>query len=192
MVHTRKSSSAEKARLYAETGYSEDQTAGEAGARVVRDLDHDGYGEQIASLDGGVVIANGARGTSGEVGARLIRLDSRGRLVRSFGQGGRVRGSAENGPLALFTGAGRIVTVTNPHFEPDHKDRSGVELWAYRLDGSIDRSFGDGGHLLYGSGGKEGHSLVPAAAVQQPGGQIVVAGTHGTYGHAELVLMRFR
>jgi hypothetical protein len=155
-------------------------------------LDHDGTGTEIASLDGGVVIANGARGKPGEVGPRLMRLDSHGRLVRDFGQSGRVFGPSDNGPFALFAVAGRIVTVTNPHFEPGHEGRGGIELWAYRPDGSIDRSFGERGHLLYGSGGKEGHLLVPAAAVQQPGGQIVVAATQEDRRRTKLALVRFR
>lgn len=167
-----------------------DPTYGRRGEVV--GLDPDGFGEQIAPLDGGVVIANGARGRPGDVGARLIRLDSRGRPVRAFGQDGRVFGPAENGPLALFAGDGRIVTVTDPHFEPDHKERTGIELWAYRPDGSIDRSFGDRGHLLYASGGKEGTSLVPAAAVQQPAGQVVVAATQELRRRTKLVLVRFR
>jgi uncharacterized delta-60 repeat protein len=167
-----------------------DPTFGRRG--FVHDRSHGGVGDQIASLDGGVVIANGARGTPAEVGPRLIRLDSRGRIDRGFGRRVGAHGSAENGPLALFTGAGRIVTVTDPHFEPDHRHRSGVELWAYLPDGSIDRSFGDDGHLIYGSGGPEGNSLVPAAAVQQPEGRIVVAATHGIGDRAKLVMLRFR
>lgn len=129
-------------------------------------------GTLVAPWHGGVVIAAGwPRGAGG-----LIRLDARGHLVRGFGRRGVVRKVPENAPLALLTGKGRIVTVTDPIFEKGHKG-NGVELRSYLPDGSVDRAFGNRGVRFFESGGRERHTFVPAAAVQQPGGGIVVAGT---------------
>jgi uncharacterized delta-60 repeat protein len=130
-------------------------------------------GTLVAPWHGGVVIAAGwPRGAGG-----LIRLDPRGHLVHGFGKGGVVRKVPENAPLALFTGKGRIVTVTDPISEKGHKG-NGVELRSYRPDGTVDQAFGNRGVRLFESGrGRERHTFVPAAAVQQSGGGIVVAGT---------------
>jgi uncharacterized delta-60 repeat protein len=159
---------------------------------LVTGLDPNGYGTQIATLDGGVVIANGSRGDSGEVGPRLIRLDSAGHLVRSFGRGGYLRTPGAYGPIALFTGGGRIVTVSDPYVETGKRSHGGVVLAAYGPDGSIDRDFGDGGQILYGSSTNASGSVDPVAAVQQPGGAIVVAGNRGYEEHTKLILVRFR
>ena len=132
-------------------------------------------GTLIAPWHGGVVIA----AASGRLAKGLIRLDADGRLVRGFGRRGVVRKGAEKAPLAVLSGAGRIVVVTNPLYEHGHKG-NGVELRSYKPDGSVDRAFGHHGVRFYGSGreGRNGwRSFVPVAAVEQPGGKVVVAGT---------------
>jgi uncharacterized delta-60 repeat protein len=130
-------------------------------------------GTLVAPWHGGVVIATGRPRDAGG----LVRLDARGHLVRDFGERGVVRQVPENPPLALFTGKGRIVSVTDPIFEKGHKG-NGVELRAYRPDGTVERAFGKRGVRFFGSGrGRDRHTFVPAAAVQQPSGGVVVAGT---------------
>jgi uncharacterized delta-60 repeat protein len=156
---------------------------------LVRGLLGDGaFGSLVAPWGGGVVIATIKKAVPRFASTGLIRLNRHGHLVRGFGQRGVVPPKAKNTPLALLTGGGRIVVVTNPRFE--RGKRRGVELRAYRADGSPDRGFGDRG-LVRADAGKR-HQFLPAAAVQQRDGKIVVAGS-ARYGEGTQVgLMRFR
>jgi uncharacterized delta-60 repeat protein len=166
------------------------------GGRVSGLLGKGAFGLLVAPWHGGVVIAADQE-TTPRSSAGLVRLDSSGRLDPSFGRDGVVGGGAERPPLALFTGAGHIVVVTDPLFERGHRG-GGVELRAWDADGRVDRAFGDDGVRFYGSG-KGRHGFDPVAAIQQPDGKVVVAGT--TVGtdrrrasverHTETVLVRF-
>jgi uncharacterized delta-60 repeat protein len=170
-----------------------DRSFGHGG--LVRGLLRNGaFGLLIAPWRGGVVIATMRKGV--EVTAQgMVRLDRRGRLVHSFGPSGVVDPVDENAPLALLTGGGRIVVVTDPQYEGHHRE-SGVKLRAYRPDGSIDRSFGRGGLTVYGRGKRKERVFLPRAAVAQPDGKIVIAGTSSYRQQgirlAELELVRFR
>jgi hypothetical protein len=150
-------------------------------------------GVEIAPLAGGYVISAGDERDAGFSSAGLIRLDRRGRLVRSFGRDGVVYKGAKNPPLALFGGGGTIVVVTNPLYEKgrQHSRRAGVLLWAYRSDGSIDRGFGRRGEVLFGARAEGGSGFSPDAAIQQADGKIVIAGTQSVRGESKLELVRF-
>ncbi len=143
-------------------------------------------GEAVAPFQGGLVIAAGVEHEA----AGLVRLDSRGRLVRTFGHRGVLRKGPANSALAIFAAAGRIVVVNNPEGEEGHHG-SGVELRAYKADGKVARGFGRRGVAFYGGG--ESPRLVPVAAVQQSDGKIVVVGTASKFGTGETgaVLLRF-
>jgi uncharacterized delta-60 repeat protein len=160
------------------------------GGRVHVDLRGSTAGGLIAASGGGVVIAALKVEEARYVAAGLLRLDSRGRLVRSFGRRGVVRAVAERQPLALFTGGGRIVVVNDPLFEKGHRG-GGVELRSYKPDGSVDRAFGKRGVRFFGAGTDEEHVFTPAAAVQQPSGKVVVAGTARDGRRARAELLRF-
>lgn len=160
--------------------------------RLDRGYGHDGlvrvrlgegvYGGLIAPWKGGVVIAASRYPTSRAYSAGLIRLDRHGHRDRGFGRRGVVREVPEIAPFALFTGAGRIVTVTDPEFEKSHHGGT-AELRSYLPDGAPDRAFGQGGVQYFGATqGSGGARFSPAAAVQQPDGKIVVAGTAGEAG----------
>jgi uncharacterized delta-60 repeat protein len=162
------------------------------GGRVRVRLGKGVYGELIAPWKGGVVIAASRYPISRAYSAGLIRLDHHGHRVRAFGRHGIVREVPEIAPFALFTGAGRIVTVTDPEWEKGHHGGT-AELRSYRPDGAPDRAFGQGGVLYFGATqGRGGARFSPAAAVQQPDGKVVVAGTAGEAGGAsQAELARF-
>ncbi len=145
------------------------------------------YGSQLAPFHGGVVIAATDQKTPGSL-AGLVRLARNGSVIDGFGRRGEVRPHTDGPPLALLAGAGRIVVVTDT--ENDPHSTGGVELRAYRHDGSVDRGFGRGG--LARGGVDQVKYFAPVAAVQQRDGKICVAGNawYGEYGQVEL--LRFR
>jgi uncharacterized delta-60 repeat protein len=145
-------------------------------------------------LRGGVVIATQRQRYGPPPFAGLVRLDRHGHLVKDFGHGGIVK-SAERLPFALLTVAGRIVLVIDPEFEKNNRGAA-LELRSYRPDGRVDRAFGDHGVTYFGRGGESGLTFSPAAAVAQPGGKVMVAGTvrdwtKPTGRHTEAELLRF-
>jgi uncharacterized delta-60 repeat protein len=145
------------------------------------------HGTQIASLSGGVVI-----GATAEIGAPkfsgLVRLDRRGRVVHRFGHKGVVPPKVDGRLLGLFTHRGRIVVVSDNEYA--RHSRGGVELRAYRPNGSPDPGYGRRGLATGGIGQRR--FFHPVAAALQPDGKIVVAGAawNGEMGKVEL--MRFR
>jgi uncharacterized delta-60 repeat protein len=167
-----------------------DRSFGHGG--LVRGLLRDGtFGLLIAPWDGGVVIATMRRDTYSSAQG-MIRLDRHGRLVHGFGRHGIVHPADEKPALALLTGRGRIVVVTDPTFERGYRG-GGVKLRAYRPDGAIDRSFGRDGLVAYGRRKPKKEEFSPAAAVEQPDGKIVIAGTRYLVDkHTKVELVRFR
>ncbi len=157
------------------------------GGRVRRLLSHGTYGSSITSLAGGAVI--GSTTTSGPYKlAGLVRLDARGRPVRTFGRQGAVRPRAEGRLLGVFTQRDRITVVTDNEFV-SHSP-GGVELRAYRPNGSRDPSFGKRG--LAAGGVAQNRFFDPVAAAQQPDGKIIVAGAAWNGESGQVELMRFR
>lgn len=149
-------------------------------------------GELIAPWPGGgTVIAALREGKEHHKSILLTRLDHRGHRVRAFGRGGMLREGAEYRPLALLVSGRRIVVVTT-YLTKGGVYHHGVELRAFLPDGAVDKRFGDDGVAIYGSGGR-GAYFLPTAAVAQPGGRVVVAGT-ANYGHGrtKAELVRFR
>jgi uncharacterized delta-60 repeat protein len=151
-------------------------------------------GAFVTPLRGGVVIATQRQRYGPPPFAGLVRLDRHGRPVKDFGHGGVVK-SAERLPFALLTVAGRIVLVIDPEFEKNNRG-AGLELRSYLPDGRVDRGFGDDGVTYFGRGGESGVTFSPAAAIAQPGGKVMVAGTvrdwtKPTGRHTEAELLRF-
>lgn len=145
------------------------------------------YGTQIASLAGGVVI-----GATAEIGAPqfsgLVRLDRRGHVVYGFGHRGTVHPRVNGRLLGLFTFRGRIVVVNDNEYT--RHNLGGVELRAYRSNGSPDLSYGHRGLATGGIGQRR--YFHPVAAVLQPDGKIVVAGAAWNGELSQVELMRFR
>lgn len=144
------------------------------------------YGSRITALRGGVII-----GATAEIGppifAGVVRLDSRGRPVRRFGQKGVVHPRIDGRLVALFVHRGRIVVVSDNEYAK--RSPGGVELRAYRANGSPDLTFGKRG--LATGGVAQNRFFHPVAAAQQPDGKIVVAGT-AWGGPSQVELLRFR
>ncbi len=157
------------------------------GGRVRGLLGEGAYGTRIAPLGGGVVIAATEEGAPNSM-AGVVRLDRRGRLVRAFGHRGAIRPRTDSPPLALFAGSGRIVVVTDTEYS--RHSSGGVELRAYRPDGSVDRRFGRGGLTRAGVG--QPKYFHPVAAVQQSDDRIVVAGAAWNGENSQVELLRFR
>lgn len=117
----------------------------------------------------------------------LARFREDGGLDRSFGHGGVVQYQASQPLLAFFPGPRQLVLVAGDGGAYD----TGLTLRAFHLDGSRDRSFGDGG-VFRGSPGPLG-AFGPIGAVRQPDGKIVIAGTQRPHEYGEkLELIRFR
>lgn len=157
------------------------------GGRVRHLLGRGTYGHAIASLAGGAVI--GSTTTTGPYKlAGVVRLDARGRSVRSFGRRGAVRPRVEGRLLGVFTQRDRITVVTDNEFV--RRSPGGVELRAYRPDGSRDLGFGRRG--LAAGGVAQTRYFDPVVAAQQPDGKIVVAGAAWNGEAGQVGLMRFR
>jgi uncharacterized delta-60 repeat protein len=142
------------------------------------------YGTQIDSFGRGVVIASTTDRTPRSL-AGIVRLDRRGRRIRGFGHRSAIRPRTRGKPFALLTGNGRVVVVTGVENSP--RIGGGVELRAYRANGSIDRRFGRRGLARGGVG--QAKYFDPVAAVQQRDGKICVVGSawNGAYGQVELL-----
>lgn len=155
---------------------------------VVRGLLGKGdYGTQIASLSGGVVI-----GATAEFGppqfSRMVRLNRRGHVVRSFGDEGTLQPRVDGRLLGLFTYRGRIVVVSDNEYA--RRSPGGVELRAYRSNGSPALGYGHRGLATGGIGQRR--FFHPVATTQQPDGRIVVAGAAWSGEQSQVELMRFR
>jgi uncharacterized delta-60 repeat protein len=137
-----------------------------------------------ATRDGRIYLVTSS---SGGRETTLVRFLEDGALDLSFGHGGVVQYQASQPLLAFFPGPRQLVLVAGD----GNAFRTGLTLRAFHLDGSRDRSFGDGG-VFRGSPGPLG-DFGPIGAVRQPDGKIVIAGTlrPNQYGE-KLELIRFR
>jgi uncharacterized delta-60 repeat protein len=113
----------------------------------------------------------------GRVRFALARYTLRGRLDRSFGRGGKVQTdfgarSSAYGDAVAIQPDGKIVAV-GADFRGSRTD---FALARYNADGTLDRSFGQGGRVVtkVGDGSSD-----PSALVVQPDGKLVAAGSAG-------------
>lgn len=138
------------------------------------------------SLSGGVVI-----GATAEIGAPkfsgLVRLARRGHIVRGFGYKGTVHPQVGGRLLGLFTYRGRIVIVDDNEYA--RHSPGGVELRAYRSNGSPDLGYGR--RSLATGGIRQRRFFHPVAAALQPDGKIVIAGAAWSGERGQVELMRF-
>ncbi len=143
-------------------------------------------GTQIVPFAGGVAIACTSEEIAKRSMAGLVRLNARGRRIRSFSR----RAAGVFGgppPIALVGGRQRLVVVTVfPRLR-----QGGVLLRGYRADGGVDRRFGRHGKAR---GAVNQHrSFQPVAAAGERNGRIVVVGSAGAgYVGNQAELLRFR
>jgi len=137
--------------------------------------------------DGGVLIAAAPEPDLRPLPTTLIRLRPDGVRDRAFGRGGVVRVEAR-APMIAFFGGRRPVLVSGADGFGDR----GLAIRVFRPDGRLDRSFGRGGVVRAAT--SKNNPFRPAAAVRQPNGRIVVAGTRGRIEEAgsTVELLRFR
>lgn len=141
-------------------------------------------GTKITTMAGGVVVGSIEAGSPAVV-AGVVRLDRSGRPVHDFRA---IRPPATGRLLGVFAKGGRIVVVTDNEFA--HHSKGGVELRAYRPDGSPAIGYGERG--LATGGVDQPRFFHPVAAVQQHDGRIVVAGGAWNGEMSQVELMRFR
>jgi uncharacterized delta-60 repeat protein len=107
----------------------------------------------------------------------LARYTRSGRLDPSFGRGGKVitdfGGHSSAAPRAVAIQPDRKVVVAGSDFRGSRTD---IALARYKPDGSLDRSFGQGGRAVTKVG--DGDSEASALVVQRDGKLVVAGGLH--------------
>jgi uncharacterized delta-60 repeat protein len=144
-----------------------DRSFGDGGL-VVSDLGGDDESRAAATGgDGRVVVAGSSDGH-----LALARYSPDGSLDPSFAEGGEAiasGGATSADPAAVVpTGDGGLVVAGSVRRQGSPGNR--FALWGYGPEGSLDRSFGDGGRTLGPRGAGE-------AAALQPHGGLLAAGT---------------
>jgi uncharacterized delta-60 repeat protein len=151
---------------------SPDLTFGDKGVVLVKELTGGEATHLLPTADGGVV-GSGFQVVDGLPTALVFRLDSRGRLVPGFGQGGIVRF-----PAGAFSLATRLAV------QPDGKivvtgfssqDFGNIDISVHRIlaDGELDHAFGAAGEKIVDLSEDDEATSV----VVQPDGKLVLSGT---------------
>jgi uncharacterized delta-60 repeat protein len=147
-----------------------DASFGTGGTVVTQYPDSHSVGPTSVAVrpDGGVVVAAFIGDSSGSEFA-VTRYDARGVLVPSFGSGGTVRtqiaGYSNQAVAVALQVDGKIVVAGNE----DSQGGGGMTVARYRVDGSLDRSFGTDGIARV-------ESVSAWAMALQDDGKIVLAG----------------
>jgi uncharacterized delta-60 repeat protein len=143
--------------------------------------------------DGKILLAGGAAVAGASGAFALVRYSADGRLDLAFGTGGTVvTNFGDGGYIVGLTvqSDGKIVVAGNSFDMVRIGSVSGRQNFAvarYRIDGSLDPSFGAGGKIITGFGDNDAASAV---AVQSDG-KIVVAGGSLASGNVTFALARY-
>jgi uncharacterized delta-60 repeat protein len=161
--------------------------------------------EAVAQAPNGDVVLAGNWEDEGAYAPALARFTPDGRLVKSFGVGGRVTPrpsyagkrltvGEEGGellhdvavePNGTIVGVGKVVTGGNVYFSPRAPKQPAAVVFAYRPDGKVDRGFGKGGRFeIKVPRGSTSTSFSQVKAL--PSGKLLVSG----YVKGQLVLYR--
>jgi uncharacterized delta-60 repeat protein len=166
------------ARLLSDGGL--DRSFGHNGRVTFRPEINVEFSSITVAPDGRIYLV--APGDSGET--TIARFHTDGSRDRSFGERGIARANNDLPPLRLFAEGRQLVLVAGS----GSFGNSGFELRAFHLDGSLDRSFGEGGRLT-----RRNSPFGPIGAVRQADGRIVLAGPRNPHRpHEALELLRFR
>lgn len=154
-----------------------DPSFGEGG-KVVTVIDGNGQAAAVAiQPDGRIVAAGGTDGPPGHSHSFvLVRYDRDGALDQSFGEGGKVftelGGSEEAANAIAIQPDGKIIAAGySVSWDRDYEVY--FALVRYNPDGTLDQSFGEGGHVLTEV---EGYTGVGAVAIDGAG-RIVATGS---------------
>jgi uncharacterized delta-60 repeat protein len=138
--------------------------------------------------DGGILIAAAPEADLAPLPTTLIRFRPDGIRDRAFGHNGVVRVDA-GAPMISFFGGRRLILVSAAGYFGER----GVEIRAFKADGSLDRRFGRRG-VATAATAKTQPPFRPATGARQPNGHLVVAGTRGDLDEAgtAVEILRFR
>jgi uncharacterized delta-60 repeat protein len=154
----------------------------------------------LAAPGGGVIVAGGTLDAAGGFAFLLLRLTPAGTLDGTFASGNGYRVLQAGHPasshdfsqvFAATLGPGGAIYLAGPV----RADVGGSELGVarYTAEGDLDVSFGSAGvarlQTASGDPGQSFTSLARAVAVQADG-RVLVAGTSGTSGYTETVVVR--
>jgi len=149
-----------------------DASFGNGGKVVIPVGNNIDYLTSVAIQPDGRIVTGGISHSGGTNHFTLIRFNSNGTLDPSFGTGGIV-----------FTPTGTSSRIESIVLQPDGKivaagfsfngSNSDFTVVRYRVDGTLDPTFGSGGRVITQIGSSDDH---PYAAALQPDGRIVVAG----------------
>lgn len=151
-----------------------DRTFG-AGGTTVFDLGKPSSAAAAALTPAGQVVIAGAAGADGSRDTAVARLTAGGVLDAAFGSGGRLT-SPSVSPTPVFAPSvfrrpdGSLVVV----YGVGGTSRTNAGVTRFLADGTVDRSFGDGGTMLISLDG----AFYERAAID-PAGRIILAGTRG-------------
>jgi uncharacterized delta-60 repeat protein len=160
-----------------------DASFGNAGKAQVAGVEPQVYSIVVQS-NGALVLAGSAASngtTGGAAPFALVRLSANGTPDEAFGMHGlvttSVEGSRSGARAVVAQPDGKLVTggakFGAPSAQGDALPQSGFALARYNADGSIDRSFGDGGKAMTDLGDA---GATPLSLAVQPDGKILAAG----------------
>jgi uncharacterized delta-60 repeat protein len=156
-----------------------------------------GFGDEskavVVQPDGRILVAGYATkktvNNTYDYDFALVRYLADGSLDTSFGEGGKVTtdltGDQDRAQAVAFQPDGKIILVGPAKHSPFLHDFAIVR---YNTDGSLDASFGTGGHVF--TDFEEGHDFAYAVALQSDG-RIVVAGAATIDGQEDIALVRY-
>jgi uncharacterized delta-60 repeat protein len=130
--------------------------------------------------DGKIVVAGTARGVQGQSAFAVARYDLNGNLDTNFANSGTAFTEFVGGSVAATASAvaiqadGKIVVAGTVQGTIDDKSIEDFALARYNTDGSLDKSFGQGGEVLTDFGPD---TFSSASSIAISGDKIIVAGT---------------
>lgn len=158
-----------------------------SGGKVTTDLGGANVAYAIAvQSDGKIVVAGSATGNGTGLDFAVVRYLADGKLDSSFGAGGKVVTSlsddSDTAYALLIQKDGKIVLGGESN-QGSSSTGSDFALVRYESDGTLDESFGAGGHVLTAIASSSGRDVIYALASEQMDGEerIIAAGGEGDF-----------
>src|SRR5262245_60048 len=165
-----------------------------SGGKVVTDFGKSQSWDRAFAIaiqtDGKIVVAGEHSpkfNSGGNWDMAVVRYNANGSLDTSFGSGGKVttgfsRTSQDEGGALALQADGKIVVAGWIADDLTNNSNSGFTLARLNSNGTLDTSFGSGGHVrirLNVGGVNELNNGWPIALATQPDGKMIVSGTSG-------------
>ena len=167
------------------------------GGKVTAALDAGGDGLSAIAFqpDGKIVAAGSVIHDNWQLSFLLARFYANGTLDNTFGNGGVVAtnfGDSTAAAHALVLQADGKIVVAGVSGAGPYSELNDFALARYNSDGSLDQSFGNGGKLKTHFPGITNTGSRATAAILQPDGKLVLAGTYKNEGTArQFALARY-